>query len=542
MTTASNSRRFLAIVPARGGSKGIVRKNLRPLAGKPLLLHTLDMLATIDSIDRLVVSTEDAEIAGIARLHGYEVLERPETLAADATTLSEVALSVAEALDWEGDLGVFQPTAPLRTEESVVEALGAFRTSSADSMASAVRETHLFWIDEYDDLSKAQPLFTERVNRQYAKHRVLRETGSIQLVRLEALREGRDLVTANHVLFETPQDESLDIDTLADFAGAQHRLERGMVIFRIRANLRVGSGHLYHALAVAEELQVHDLVFLLKDCDPFVADVLDARGWRHTDESDLAEDLADLDSGLPTVLVNDILDTSASDVLPAVARGMRVVNIEDLGQGARHADWVVNALYPLDGSIGDGGPDYTTLRTEFMALPDKEIREDATRVLVTFGGTDPAGLSKRIGTRLHDSLEASVRIVLGPGAAETDFAPDLDVVRTVPTMAEEMLAADLVVTSAGRTVYEAAATGTPVVVVAQNAREATHSHLAFEDGVVFLGVGPLVDEDRVVGVVKRLLADVELRRELSTRLKTRVDGLGARRIAQRIDDMIAGLR
>ena len=99
----------------------------------------------------------------------------------------------------------------------------------------------------------------------------------------------------------------------------------------------------------------------------------------------------------------------------------------------------------------------------------------------------------------------------------------------------------LVLTSAGRTVYEAAATGTPVAVLAQAARDATHAHLGFETGVVFLGIGPLTDDRHIVETVRRLLADHDLRSELSERLKCSVDGHGAARIADRIRAMLKGL-
>ena len=108
-------------------------------------------------------------------------------------------------------------------------------------------------------------------------------------------------------------------------------------------------------------------------------------------------------------------------------------------------------------------------------------------------------------------------------------------------MADEMMEADLAITSAGRTVYEAAATGTPVVVLAANAREATHAHLGYEAGVVFLGIGSLVDDEHIVATIKRLLADAALRRELSARLRASIDGRGAARIGHRIRALLAGL-
>jgi spore coat polysaccharide biosynthesis predicted glycosyltransferase SpsG len=222
--------------------------------------------------------------------------------------------------------------------------------------------------------------------------------------------------------------------------------------------------------------------------------------------------------------------------------------VEDLGPGARLADWVVNALYPIGNGNGKGavgsvayGAEYTTLRGEFFHLPPKQVLEVPRRVLITFGGTDPGSLGARCARLLAGRIPAEVRVVIGRGASSDGFPPGVEVKSHVRSMAAEMLEADLVLTSAGRTVYEAAAVGTPVAVLAQAARDATHAHLTYDTGVIFLGIGPLVDDQHVVGVVERLLADHELRKELSERLRRSVDPWGAARIGHRIRAMLRGL-
>ncbi len=537
------SRPLLAIVPARGGSKGVPYKNMRFLGSRPLVAHTVDAVAAAGIADRLVVSSNSEAVLSWAALHGHETHRRPEELAGDEATISAVAAHLADELDWEGDVAVFQPTSPFRSPESIGAAAEAFRASSADSLASAVRETHLFWFDESGDLAAAKPLFAERANRQFASHGVLRETGSIQMIKAATLRAGREMVSDNHLLFETPADESLDIDTNEDLVLARRRHERGTVVFRVRANERIGSGHVYHCLQLADELADQRLVFLLVDCDPFVFDLVAEHGYEHREESDAEADLRALAGPGENLIVNDVLDTSEEEVLTQRAAGYRVVNIEDLGPGARIADWVVNALYPPTVDAGDHvsfGSAYATLRPEFHDVPQRDVRERPERVLISFGGTDPGRLGPRCARLLAGRIDARVRAVVGPGAPDADFPEGVDVVHNVTSMAAEMTAADLVLTSAGRTVYEAAACGTPVAVLAQGARDATHAHLSLESGVVFLGIGPLTDDEHVAGVVERLLADVRLRGELSERLRGSVDSSGAARIAHRIRGMLRG--
>ncbi len=526
---------LLAIVPARGDSRGVPNKNLRSLGGRPLVAHTLEAVVASGTAARMLLSSEHEPMLRWAMLHGYEVHERPSRLAGDGVALSAVAAHLADELDWTGDIAVFPPSAPFRSAASIRDAVAAFAAApDADSLATAVRERHPFWLDEHDDLARARPL-----------PGVLRETGSIQLVRARALRAGRELITPSHVLFESAPDEGLTIESNDDLVLARRRVERGTVVFRLRANARVGSGHVHHCLQLADELADQRLCFLLVDCDPFVATLIDEHGYAHRTETDLAADLAELGGDGPRLVVNDVLDTTEREVLVQRAAGFRVVNVEDLGPGARLADWVVNALYAPDEGTGahvSSGPAYATLRTEFLHLPPKEIRELPRRVLISFGGTDPGRLGPRCARLLQGRLEdVQIRVVVGHGAADEDFPAGIEVARHVRSMAAEMIEADLVLTSAGRTVYEAAATGTPVAVLAQGARDATHAHLSYTSGVVFLGIGPLVDDAHVIGVVERLLADHVLRRELSERLRDSIDERGALRIGHRIRGLLRGL-
>lgn len=537
--------RVLGIVPARGGSRGVPRKNIRRLAGRPLIAYTLAAVVESGVVDRVILSSEDEEILTWASLHGYEVAARPHDLAHDHATIAEVALQVADELGWQDIVAVFQPTSPMRSARSIRDALEAFRNSGADSLMSVAREEHLFWYDALDDPQSATPLFASRVNRQIATHRVLRETGGIQLIRADQLRQTQGMVADNHYLYELPPGEALDIDSVDDLIAAQRKLEQGSVVFRLRANRGVGSGHLQHCLQLAEELVDQRLSFLLVDCDPFVDELLQERGYPFRRETDLAFDLEALRGAGRNLVVNDLLDTNEKDVLVERSLDFLVVNIEDGGPGAWLADWVVNALYQLDAAMTNAvsGAKWATLRTEFHDVPAKEVRDRPERILITFGGTDPGALAPRFAAVLADTLspEVEIVVVVGLGAEQSEFPPRCVVRRHTRSMAAEMLAADLVLTAAGRTVYESAATGTPVVVVAQNAREATHAHLGYDSGVVFLGIGPLVDDSSVAAVIQRLLADHTLRLELSHRLRASIDVRGSERLADRIRSLLKGL-
>jgi spore coat polysaccharide biosynthesis predicted glycosyltransferase SpsG len=245
------------------------------------------------------------------------------------------------------------------------------------------------------------------------------------------------------------------------------------------------------------------------------------------------------------IIVNDILDTDRAEILLEKFYGFKVLNIEDLGDGAEYADLVVNALYHQTSAAPNSktlsGPRYATLRPEFHDLPSKKIAAHVSKLLVTFGGTDPAKLTHRVSRVASEIPNLQITAILGIGAEDILPIEGVTIRRNVKNMALEMHSSDLVITAAGRTVFEAAATGTPVLSIAQNARESTHSHLDFESGVVFLGIGEEISDFEIKSAIERLVENTELRTELSNKIVQLVDTKGVQRIANHIETLMKEL-
>jgi CMP-N-acetylneuraminic acid synthetase len=134
----------VALIPARGASKGIPRKNLAPLAGRPLLAWTIDAARASNTVTRTVVSTEDEEIAATARALGADVLTRPLDLAADETPMRDVVAHALQELSGLDVLVLLQPTSPLRRAHHVDEAVELLLSSGADSVVSVVEVPHRY--------------------------------------------------------------------------------------------------------------------------------------------------------------------------------------------------------------------------------------------------------------------------------------------------------------------------------------------------------------------------------------------------------------
>lgn len=210
----------LGIIPARGGSKGIPHKNIVDLGGKPLIAWTIESAKNSAVFDRLIVSTDDEEIAAISRLYGAEVpFLRPAEISRDDTSSLAVVLhtlAYCDALGWQPDTVVLlQPTSPFRSAQDIQASVALLDTSGNDSVVSVVEVEHSpylsFTITQDKQLT---PMFSEfpPVRRQdYG--RCVRPNGAIYAVRAARLRQGLDWYSGRVLSYEMPDDRSLDIDT-----------------------------------------------------------------------------------------------------------------------------------------------------------------------------------------------------------------------------------------------------------------------------------------------------------------------------------------
>ena len=223
----------LGIIPARGGSKGVLRKNIRLLAGKPLIAYTIEAARNSRYITRVVVSTEDEEIFKIAKAWGAEVIRRPLELAKDETPTMEIIIHVLDSLKSEGyvpDVVVLlQPTSPLRTIDDIDNAIKMFLDcKDCLSLVSVTEFDHPpFWAMKIEG-KFLKPMFGEeyfRMRRQDLP-RAYRPNGAIFISTPEVLYEYRTFYTPNTIAYIMPPERSVDIDTEFDFLLAEFLIRR----------------------------------------------------------------------------------------------------------------------------------------------------------------------------------------------------------------------------------------------------------------------------------------------------------------------------
>ena len=216
---------ILAIIPARGGSKGIPGKNIKPLAGKPLIAHTIEASLKSKYITRTVVSTEDGRIKEAALAFGAEVVDRPTELAQDVTkTAPEL-----EKTGYKPDITVLlQCTCPLRDEKQIDEAFELFFNSDCDSVFAArpMGVTHALWRRNLDGTYEGLYDYRHRPRRQDTDLHLPMycETGATYIIRTDVLKEVKDFIGKKPEVYLNGAIG--DIDALSDFEYAEKALKK----------------------------------------------------------------------------------------------------------------------------------------------------------------------------------------------------------------------------------------------------------------------------------------------------------------------------
>jgi N-acylneuraminate cytidylyltransferase len=216
-----NDKTVLGLIPARGGSKGVPRKNIRMAGGKPLLAWTIEAARESKYLDRVVLSSEDPEIMEVASRFGCEVpFVRPPELALDDTPGDAPVFHALDKLPGYHYVTLLQPTSPMRNASDIDGCIEQCEIKQANACVSVVKcQQHpylMFLADCNFVLQRLVPEASEFSRRQdYPSVYLL--NGAVYVARTEWLRRSRTFLSKESVGYEMPQGRSLDIDTEEDF-------------------------------------------------------------------------------------------------------------------------------------------------------------------------------------------------------------------------------------------------------------------------------------------------------------------------------------
>lgn len=226
-----NNKKIIAIITARGGSKGIPYKNIRKLAGKPLIAWTIEEAKKSKYLDRLILSSEDDQIIKVAKEWDCEVpFVRPVELAQDDTPGIEPILHALYILPEKYDyVMLLQPTSPFRLAEDIDSCIEQCIFKSAPCCVSICKLEHSpYWMYQVDEDKRMKPLInmnTFKVRRQELPP-VYRLNGAVYIAETSFIQENRSFITSETSAYLMPLERSIDIDDESDFAYCDWILNR----------------------------------------------------------------------------------------------------------------------------------------------------------------------------------------------------------------------------------------------------------------------------------------------------------------------------
>lgn len=222
--------KVLAIIPARGGSKGIPGKNIKVLGGKPLVTYSINAALGAKFVTRVIVTTDDQKIAATSVKAGAEVVMRPAEISGDNSPSEAAILHVLDQLkhkeNYKPDIVVFlQCTSPLTISEDIDGTVNALINEKADSAFSAIRFYHFVWRKSAKGAEGINHEKAVRPMRQEREQQFL-ENGAIYVFRTEGFQKSRHRFFGNTVIYEMPSERCLEIDEPYDFELAKNALEQ----------------------------------------------------------------------------------------------------------------------------------------------------------------------------------------------------------------------------------------------------------------------------------------------------------------------------
>lgn len=522
-----NGNKVLAVIPAIDDSEGIPRQNTRLLGEKPLIAHTIDTLKSSEYVDDVVVLSKNDEVSRISELYGVTPFRNSndEETTFEAHILEAMLQREKAAFDEYDVVMVVKPNAPLITVGSINGIIEKFENHEIDSVISVKEDKHLRWgLDQENN--RYFPIYSQRMEEANLPPQYI-ETGSIIATRRHFVTE-ESILGLNIDLIELSDEESIIVDNFEDLWIAEKHFNKKKIVIVVNAFDEIGMGHVKRSLAIASKLIVHDVIFVSNSNYPLGIEAITAQNYPCVTYDDSDEIFGVINQINPDLVINNVLDTSFDYISQLREKNYFVIDFEDLGPGIEAANLVFNALSDFGIELPNvfTGYKYYILEDEFYFQPPKVIQRNVNRVLVMFLGNDPNNLTeKTIQALISSGYSGNIDVLLGVGypnkkeiIEKYDIFNNVVIYESVRSMSEFIGKADIVFTSAERTVYEVCSIGVPCICMCQDNRELANTFANVDNGIINLGLGNEVSIDQIAGEFSSLAENFDARVDMNQRM------------------------
>ena len=523
------NNKILVIIPAKEDSTNIPRKNSRILGEHPLVSYSINIANSSKYVDDVVVSTDDDEIKFIAEKFGCHVIKQPVGLPTEEESLEAMIFRVVTekekfVLDEYNIVIIMGPSTPLLRFQTLDAAIEKFNSFDVDSVISVKDNNSLTW-GYNEENNKFYPLYSKRENKKELPT-VYEETGIILATRRPFISD-YSFLGNNIDLIRIPRGENLNIEYFDDLWIAEKQIKRKRIAIKVDAYDEIGTDYIYRCILIASKLINHDILFILNKNHTLGINILNKYNFPFVEHGNNKDLHKKIDEFSPDIIINDILNTSLEYIQTLKEKEYFVVNFEDLGEGSEIADLVFDDLYKHDASMENvlRGESYFILKEEYFFQNPKIINPDVNHVLVKLDGSNYDEVNEQVLEGLISSgFFKQITVILGRDFQNKDklkekFKPylNISIFSDVNNISDFILSADLVITSPGKTIYEAGSLGVPSICLYKNEFEFVQTFANQTNGFIHIGVGPNLNEE-LIKVFTDVISDYELRSRMNRRM------------------------
>lgn len=534
--------KVLAIIPACEGSTELPNKNLRVIKGIPMICYTIRNALSSRYITDVIVSSNSKELLSLARQMGAITRERCQDLCNPKVSIDKVVWDVFSqlSLDDYDCVVTMQPISPTLKAETLDKAFDMLFSQGYDTVISVRNQAHFYW--KMQD-GVPVPMQSQRVNRHLLEP-FYKETGAFLISRSSCIRED-SRIGQKVGLFELFGDEAIDVYSFGDLKQVENAMNRQLTAFYVNGNETIGIGHITRSLQIADEMFSKPDIYY--DFNRTTAASFGQTTYNLVPVDGDQGFVEKMRNSSYDIIINDVLSTESDFMLSLkdAAPNARIINFEDEGEGARCADYVINALYENSNeSNAICGSRYFIIPKQFLIYHKIDIGDSVKNVIVTFGGADPQNYTETVLNIISQPLYKDVHfyVVVGKinkridAIRKFDSLTNISILYDIDNMAEIMCRCDAAISSRGRTCFELAALGIPTLSIAQHEREERHTFVCEANGFVILA--PESNAEVIESAIRDLaFSDKEYRQALQDKMILHDLRSGRRNVANILNNL-----
>ena len=499
--------KLVIVIPAIKKNAVIPDQLVKKLGGITLMQRAINTAKELSN--KIFIITDSEELSLIAERNKVNYYYDSKLKIDPDNIRNELGTIIINNINEKADILLYRANTPLVTKDILKDAYEKYKNLNKKYiLLSTTKSLRKVFIKEND----------VKFIDKFPPKKIMEEIKSFQIFPMQALKSDDYMFS----FYQLPYEKAVEIESYQDWWVCEKLLERKKIIFNVIGSQKIGMGHIYRSLTLAHEINDHEIIFACNKRYSFAVKQIASTDYKVISYKNEKELL----SLKPDLIINDVLNTKKEYIQSIKNKNIKVLNFEDLGDGAEFADYTINELYEkplIKGNNFLWGSDYFFLRDEFDNAKPNSFSKKVKKILITFGGTDQNNLTLLTLESILPIVKKhniNINIVCGGGYLHKEKLElfvnqiseiEINVYYATEVISKIMENTDIAICSNGRTVYELADMNIPSIVISHHNRENGHSFANLEKGFVNLGVINNKTSKKIKDTFNKLVTDIDYR-------------------------------